>query len=346
MSWEKLLKFRQYSVILIFCGLIVGISIYSLMGKFIESDSGGAPLVGSIEKIEDDESFFKIVDYYIVKNSLPFLKLESSELAFSKQNTVVISFNPVGVIHRHDDVGVEIDPIFFKSQNSRVLKANKELDLKNNVEIKMANSEISSDNVRILNNGREIRATGSVRTKSLDPKSNDQILITSERVTFLPAQELYDYQVNVKGVIERKRKYEDSVTFTTDNVTFSGLLSLVEMQGNVTFKKGNLDASSNRGSIFLENYNKSLKYYSLSDDVKLQESLLLGEKPIVRKAFAEKLEGLTSEKKIILTGLPKVFQGKDVIKGNRIIIRENIETVEVDDAITNITLEREEKTKE
>ena len=49
---------------------------------------------------------------------------------------------------------------------------------------------------------------------------------------------------------------------------------------------------------------------------------------------------------MILTGLPKVFQEKDVIKGNRITIRENIETVEVDDAITNITLEREEKTKE
>jgi lipopolysaccharide export system protein LptA len=62
---------------------------------------------------------------------------------------------------------------------------------------------------------------------------------------------------------------------------------------------------------------------------------------MVRKAFAEKLEGLISEKKIILTGLPKVFQQKDVIKGNRITIRENIETVEVDDANTNITLERE-----
>jgi lipopolysaccharide export system protein LptA len=115
------------------------------------------------------------------------------------------------------------------------------------------------------------------------------------------------------------------------------------MKGAVTFKKGNLEASSNLGSLFLENYNKKLKYYSLSDDVRLQESLLLEGRPMKRKAFSEKLEGIISEKKVILTGLPKVFQGKDVIKGNRIIIRENIETVEVDDANTSLTLEREKE---
>jgi len=113
------------------------------------------------------------------------------------------------------------------------------------------------------------------------------------------------------------------------------------MKGNVTFKKGNLAASSNLGTVFLENYNKRLKYYSLSDDVRLQETLSINGKPMVRKAFAEKLEGIISEQKIILTGLPKVFQERDVIKGNRITIREKIETVEVDDANTNITLERE-----
>lgn len=133
------------------------------------------------------------------------------------------------------------------------------------------------------------------------------------------------------------------MSFTTDLMTLSAPKSEVEMKGNVTFKKGNLDASSNQGTLFLENYNKKLKYYSLSDDVKLQETLSLNGKPVMRKAFAEKLEGIISEKKVILTGLPKVFQEKDVIKGNRITIRENIETVEIDDANTNITLERDKE---
>lgn len=45
-----------------------------------------------------------------------------------------------------------------------------------------------------------------------------------------------------------------------------------------------------------------------------------------------------SENKIILTGYPKVYQLKDVIKGNRIILREDNEVVEVDDANTNFIL--------
>ena len=113
------------------------------------------------------------------------------------------------------------------------------------------------------------------------------------------------------------------------------------MKGNVSIKKENLDGYANRGEVYLENYNKKLKYYALYDDVRLQEKLVNNGRPLVRKAFAEKLEGLIGEKKIILTGLPKVFQERDVIKGNRIIIRENIETVEVDDANTNLILKKD-----
>ncbi len=310
------------------------------MGDF-KDPSVGASSLNVPQKNDDDESFFKVVDYYILRNGFPFLKLESSELSFSKQNTIVIGFNPQGTIHRYNNKNVEVDPLYFKAKSAKVLLDSKELDLSDNVQIELATSTISSDGMVIVNNGQEVRAQGHVKTKSIDPKSTDEVLIASEKVVFLPDQELFDYKSNVIGSVLRKRKYEDSVAFTTDNLMLSALLSTVEMTGNVTFKKGNLEASSNRGSIFLENYNKKLKYYSLSDDVKLRESLKLGENPVVRKAFAEKLEGMTSDKKVVLTGLPKVFQGKDVIKGNRITIRENIETVEVDDAITNITLERD-----
>ncbi|MEA9357071.1 LptA/OstA family protein [Bacteriovorax sp. PP10] len=335
------MKSRQYTIIIFFVIITVGLSIYSYMGNF-DGDSNSAANAAAIEKHDEmDESYFKAVDYYLVDQGKPFLRLESTELTLSKQNTEVVGFNPDGVIYRRDEAGVEEDPIYFTSKNSRVFTQNKELYLQQDVEIKVANSNLKSDKVTIFNSGRHLEADGNVRTQSFDPKTNDQILITSNFALYRPKEQFFEYQRNVKGTIQRKRQYEESVSFTTDMMTLEGLKSEVEMKGNVTFKKGNLDASSNQGTVFLENYNKRLKYYSLSDDVRLQESLLVGGKPMVRKAFAEKLEGLISEKKIILTGLPKVFQEKDVIKGNRITIRENIETVEVDDANTNITLERD-----
>lgn len=334
------MKSRQYAIIIFFVIITVGVSIYSYFGHYDNSNPAAAAAVA--EKNDNvDESYFKIVDYYLVDKGKPFLRLESSELTLSKQNTEVVGFNPDGVIYRRDDNGVEEDPIYFTSKNSRVFTQNKELYLQNDVDIKVANSNLKSDSVTIFNNGRHLEADGNVRTQSYDPKTNDQILVTSNFALYRPKEQFFEYKRNVKGIIKRKRQYEESVSFSTDLMTLEGLKSEVEMKGNVTLKKGNLDASSNQGTVFLENYNKRLKYYSLSDDVRLQESIIVGGKPIIRKAFAEKLEGLISEKKVILTGLPKVFQEKDVIKGNRITIRENIETVEVDDANTNITLERD-----
>ena len=288
-----------------------------------------------------NESYFKIVDYYLVEKSKPFLRLQSSELILKKQNTEVVAFNPDGIVYRINEKGIEEDPIFFTAKHSRILTTNKELYLTDEVDVKVANSNLKAEKVTIYNGGRLLEADGFVKTESFDPKTSDQILITSSFALYKPKEQFFEYKNNVKGKVHRKRQYEESVSFTTDYMTLSGVKSEMEMKGNVTFKKGNLDASSNQGTLFLENYNKKLKYYSLSDDVKLLETISLKGKNVLRKAFAEKLEGLVSEKKVILTGLPKVFQGKDVIKGNRITIRENIETVEIDDSNTNITLERD-----
>lgn len=337
------MKRQQYTIIFFFIAITVGLSIYSYVGNFDIANSNSKEMDEAVKKDEMDESYFKIIDYYLVDKAKPFLQLEASDLTLSKQNSQVIAFNPNGVIYKTDEKGNAEEPIYFTSKNSRILTTNKELYLKDDVEVKSGNANLKANKVTIYNGGKHLEADGFVRTQNVDDKTRDQILINSDFAIYRPKEQFFEYQKHVKGTVQRSRKYEESVSFTTDLLTLSALQNTVEMKGNVTFKKGDLDASSNQGTVFLENYNKKLKYYSLSDDVKLQETLLINGKNVVRKAFAEKLEGLISEKKIILTGLPKVFQEKDVIRGNRITIRENIETVEVDDANTNITLEREKK---
>jgi lipopolysaccharide transport protein LptA len=340
-EWGKVLKKQQYTIIIFFITITLGLSIYSYLGNFDSAEMTSKDAAALVKKDGMDESYFKIVDYYLINKSKPFLQLESTHLTISNQNTFVVALNPNGVIYRRDDKDVEEEPIHFNSKSSEIYTSAKELFLKEEVQVKVGHADLKANKVSIFNNGKHLEADGNVRTHNTDIKTNDQILINSDFAIYRPKEEFFEYQRNVKGTVQRKRQYEESVSFTTDLLTLSAPQSKVEMKGNVTFKKGNLDVSSNQGTVFLENYNKRLKYYSLSDDVRLQETISINGKPLVRKAFAEKLEGLISEKKIILTGLPKVFQQKDVIRGNRITIRENIETVEVDDANTNITLERE-----
>jgi lipopolysaccharide export system protein LptA len=59
-----------------------------------------------------------------------------------------------------------------------------------------------------------------------------------------------------------------------------------------------------------------------------------------RKAFAERLEGFGREQKMVLSGAPRVEMGKDVIKGYRITIRENVDLVEVDDAMSDVQVKK------
>lgn len=338
------LKIRQYAIIFLFFAACVGLSLLSHMGQFDEFGSEhNIPQKGPTHD-QVDESFFKDVTYYSVENSKPYLQLDSSELSISSIDGIVIGFNPNGIVYRYEkDDNRPLEPIYFQSKNSRALLKRKEIFLENDVEIKMNNTNLNSDKVSILSNGDILYAYGNVKTLSTVEKTNDQIMVNSKGAVYRPKEQLFEYKDNVSGEIKRKRQYEESISFKTDLLTVNGPQLLAEMKGNVFFKKENLEASAQRGEVFLENYNKRLKYYALYDDVRLQESLMQDGRPLTRKAFSEKLEGIISDKKIILTGLPKVFQGKDVIKGNRITIRENVETVEVDDANTSIILDRKKE---
>lgn len=294
-------------------------------------------------KGESDESYFNVVNYYLIDDGRPFIQLDSSELTLSRENTEMLSVLPSGTIFPKKNE--EKDPINFKARQMHAFMKLGKIFLKDEVEIVVGNSNLKSKAASILDRGKYMEARDEVKTQNFDPKTSDQILIDSDFLSYKPKEQFFEFKKNVKGKIQKRRKYEEGISFGTDVLTFHTFLSLIEMKGNVSLKKENLEAFSQQGSLFLENYNKKLKYYSLSDDVRLQETLQIDGKITLRKAFSEKLEGLISEKKIILTGLPKVFQGKDVIKGNKMIIRENVETVEVDDADTSIMLEVDKKGK-
>ena len=64
-----------------------------------------------------------------------------------------------------------------------------------------------------------------------------------------------------------------------------------------------------------------------------------------RRAFAERLEGFGRDQKMVLSGAPRVEMGTDVIKGYRITIRENVDLIEVDDAMSDVQV-KQKKLKE
>ena len=68
-------------------------------------------------------------------------------------------------------------------------------------------------------------------------------------------------------------------------------------------------------------------------------------KPLTRKAWAERLEGF-GEDRLVLSGAPRVEQEKDVVKGYRITLREKMEFLEVEDAMSDLSTKKKQKDKE
>ena len=335
------MKTRQYAIIVLFFISCGGLIFFSSFDQLSHYGAELAPVIKNNSHDLVEESFFKGVNYFSIANSKPFIDLFSTELSLSNTDGVVLGFGAKGIVYHYDKMGKVLEPVYFQSKNCRVLLKMKDLFLENDAQISSGQTSLKAHKIFVKANGEEIVAQDDVVTTTNILKTSDQVIINSNKANYRPKDRLFQYQDHVYGFIKRKKHYEESLAFSTDLLMLNTPQSLVSMKGNVTFKKENLEANANRGEVFLENYNKRLKYYALYDDVRLQERLINNGKTLVRKAFAEKLEGLISEKKIVLTGFPKVFQQKDVIKGNKIVIRENVETVEVDDANTSITIEHD-----
>lgn len=336
-----MVKLRQNLNIFIFVGACLGLGVYSLLGDFSGVEYLGDENLEN-QQVSDDTSTFQSINYYLIKDGKRSLKLDAQELFFFEDNAKLKARAPVGIFYRQDD-SIK-DPtkkeIHFKSNLSNGEVSSQELHLIDDVEITFGPSKVVASQIDIYHGGELIEGHGGVKTFTKDMKTQDSVAINSKEVMYKPAIHYFEYKDNVTGKISRKRVYEEGINFSSDKLVFQGQEGLLNLLGHVQLNRSNLKASSNKGTIFLENYNKNLKYYALSDDVRLEETIDMKGKPVLRKAFAEKLESVVSDRTIVLTGLPKVFQGRDVIKGNRIIIRENVETVEVDDANTNIILKR------
>ncbi len=317
----------------IFLAITLTIAAYAfLFPKVGQSSSQLKGEVGAKKKAQD--SFFSIVNYYNLKNQLPFLHLDSSELNISGSSRDILFLKPKGQTFTKDrkPVNYIAEKGFFKSDSETLF-------LEGSVDLESSESKIQSESMVYKLSIEMIIAKREVHSKTHSLKTGEDILINADEMESYLGKEKATYRGNVSGYIKRRRVYEQAISFKSDKLYLDLSTSLVEMDGNVTIQKQGVTAKSHRGEIFLENYNKNLKYYVLYDDVRLTEKLKSPTGTIFeRRAFAEKLEGVMSEDKIILTGYPKVFQGQDVIKGNRIILRENNEIVEVDDANSNFEL--------
>ncbi len=319
---------------------IIIIALYIVANALIVISSmrmkpGTAEAMNAAKSIAPEFTEIENLDYFHLKEGIPQMSL-SAEKMRSQGEEMAEFVTPRGVYNYQQ----KNKTIKYSAENGLYRKAKDILTLDGKVEIVSEEANYNADKIKYFFKKDLIIGNGNVKFEGDDLKSKDHVVIYSESMRANPQSQLTKFKGGVRGSMARKKKYEGKLTFSSQELYFQGVDSLAQLSGDVHMNRDSYDITSGKADVYLENFNKSLKYFVLNDDVKVTEKLNTPEGVQERKAFAERLEGFGREQKMVLSGAPRVEMGKDVIKGYRITIRENVDLVEVDDAMSDVQFKK------
>jgi len=273
------------------------------------------------------------LDYFHLKNAEPLTSLSSQKMT-SLEDKEVHFLHPKGTRRLNHKL------LKFISQQAKYLKEKSVISLWGEVLFETDDSSYRAEKMRYFFDKDLLLARENIYFHHVDDKTKDDLVIESQSMTAHPKKNYSKFQTSVKGVLSRRKKFEGKMDFSSEELEFLGPEHRISLKKLVHLKRPDQNLTSENADIYLENFNKSLKYFVLNDDVKLTENFASPEGVIQRKAFSEKLEGFTQEGRVVLSGAPRVEQGKDMIRGYRIILREKMEFIEVEDAISEVQVKQ------
>lgn len=280
------------------------------------------------------DSHFSQARYYLVQENKKKYYFQASELLLN--NSLQKSFANLIKGYLYTSKGDQVD---FEGDKGVFDEKLGDLMVEGSVVMDAGDTKGSAKKMHYLVDKETAELLGDVETMTFYPVEKDYVEVKGEYAKVFTDDNKVLFRDQVRGKVRRDRKYEESLHFSSQYLFMNLDTGRMDLSGDVSVKKQLLTANSRRGEIFLENYNKRLKYFALYDDVRVEEQVLVGgQTPVKRRAFSEKLEGMMNESRVTLTGYPKVYQQGDIIKGSKIILRENTEVIEVIDANTNLML--------
>ena len=300
-------------------------------------------------------SRFERADYYLLQNGRRNFHLLADTLAIYPDGDRVRFIRPHGNVFSDDG-----DATSYKAEWGLLKQADRFLSLEGKVVLRSKDFQIATHQLQYHLNDDRIEASGGVDGHNLYARGEDRIFLRGEKAIFWPRQKRAQYSGKVLGRIERKLAYQSEMRFGSDWLNFDRMEEKISAEGHLWIQKRGVRARGRRGEIYLArpaeqalalaNPAKSLKkgekikYFVLYDDIRVVEAVKIRGQTFERQAFCEQLEGQFDGHEIVLTGNPRVVQlgseGKktmsenSVIRGKQIILRENSEMVEIDDADT------------
>ncbi|HXH32478.1 MAG TPA: LptA/OstA family protein [Bacteriovoracaceae bacterium] len=333
------MKFRDPKSIII-------IAVFVVMNSFIiwKSFTQVAPGLTENQKAKALAPEFTLIeqlDYFHLKDGIPQMSLAAASMRSIGEEQAEFEF-PKGVYNYQE----KNKTLRYQAEAGIYKKENEVLKLTTEVKVTTDEAEYLAQKVIYYFKKDLILGSGGVRFNGEDLKTRDQVTIAADSMRANPNNKYTHFKGKVEGALERKKKYEGRLIFSSESLELEGQKSMAHLLGDVRIKRSNYLITAGKADLHMQNFNKSLKYFVLNDDVKMTETMETPKGITKRNAFSERLEGFGREQKMVLTGAPRVEQGKDVIKGYRITVRENIDLIEVDDAMSDVQVKRKKELKD
>lgn len=288
-----------------------------------------------------DFSEVEDLDYFFSKDGIPQMSLTAMKMRSVGEEKADFDF-PRGVynyLEKKQTFKYSADFATYKKQIDYLV-------LKKNAKVTSEEGQYQADQIEYFLKKDLVLGEGHVKFEGDDLNSHDHIIINSEKMRAHPQNKYGLFTVNVDGSFQRNKKYEGKLFFWAQSLEFKGQESFAHLEDNVKITRDNYVITGGKADIYLGNFNKTLKYFVFNDDVRVEETLNSPTGVVQRRTFSERLEGFGQEERMVLSGAPRVETGSDVIRGYRITIRQKVDLVEVDDAVSDMSMKKKEAKKE
>jgi len=325
--------FKSTIVIAIFA--VLNLVILSVAWLYSGKENWGAD---SNEMIAKTPSEMDVLEYFHLDKEVPSLSLAADSMSNIGEDEAHFE-NPRGLYA----AGTDRTSLFYQAQKADYTKAKQRLRLEGKVKLDYKQTTYHADRLTYYPQRDTVDGVGNIEVDHLVAGSGDKLIIKAAKMKAKPKQEWGQFSGNVVGHTVPRLKFQARTDFRSQEMELLGKTSEMRLRQDVYLKRGDMQVTSEKGEVFLENKNKKLKYFVLNDDVKVTEKLVDSTgKPMTRKAFAERMEGF-GEDRLVLSGAPRVEQGKDVVKGYRITLREKMEFLEVEDAMSDLETKKKKE---
>lgn len=304
---------------------ILAIAVTAFVAVKVEPDEYEM-VRGSIRKV-NKVSKLKTVDFYLSESLRPIIYLQSTDVDITNNNNL-------DFVSPHGYSMTNNEKVFYKGNSGFANVEKQSLVLNGDVKFTKGKSIYLSNSTKYNYKTGDMKSIKKVYVEHFIPGSKDTIQINADENRGNILSKVSRFSGHVNGELIRHRPYEEGFKFKSDLLTLDMVDQVVYFDKNLKFYRQSMYIQADRGEVYLDNYNKKLKYYVLYDDIILEEKVTSNNKKFIRKAVSQKLEGLEAGNRIVLSGAPIVTQEGDTIKGNEIVLRRNVELIEVEDSST------------